>query len=789
MNGMRGITLGLATLVPAWTAFGTWSIVLVDTRTGEVAAASATCLAELDLRALTPVMLAGVGACTAQSFGDTSQINRTLVRDRLAEGVAPSAILTALATFDGGSHQTRQYGIVDVQGRAVTFSGTGAGAWAGGRTGTFQYTYAGKTGTIAYAVQGNVLTGAPVVDRAVEAILSTPGDVAAKVMAGMEAARLMGGDGRCSCNSGPTGCGSPPASFTKSAHIAYMLISRPGDADGGHGVYRTPAVTTAVYAIDATGDGKPELLATPTTGPNVQTYLNQTPASRIAPTFSSGVSVNMGSGAQSIALADVTGDGRPDLLSANFQGNLIGIRPGQANFTFGTFTSLNTATGPRSIVVAPFDGLHGPDLAYGTQTPPTVAVRLSTGPGTFAPAADIAISLVPRMLFARDVDRDGSIDLVVIPTGFDQPVVLRGRGDGTFGSPPVLAATPSEISTAALDDVDGDGDADLVAVLTGAAPGIRVYANTGGTFTPSPILLASSPPFSDVAIGDVQGDGHADLLTVNRTTLFRVYSGDSTGTFAPGPSFNAGWALGRVTLADLDADGDLDAAFNNVSNGYVVTSINRGQGRFDSGRGSAFGDYFLTLNVADTSEGDPDPVLTLREMYDDWRSALVGRVDGVQSFVHIPVDVPADGSTSRVLRVTLRDWRGEIVNSPSIPTIIPMPGSGQLDVAPMINTGPGTYEATVVGRLAGAAPLRITIQDGNNLIRLAPDATVRVGTCPADLSHDGGVTIDDLLAYVERFDDGQQTADLDDGSGQGQPDGGATIDDLLYFLDRYANGC
>jgi hypothetical protein len=43
----------------------------------------------------------------------------------------------------------------------------------------------------------------------------------------------MGGDGRCSCAPGdPTGCGSPPPEFEKSAHIGFMIVSRRGDVDG-----------------------------------------------------------------------------------------------------------------------------------------------------------------------------------------------------------------------------------------------------------------------------------------------------------------------------------------------------------------------------------------------------------------------------------------------------------------------------------------------------------------------------------------------------------------------------
>jgi hypothetical protein len=54
---------------------------------------------------------------------------------------------------------------------------------------------------------------------------------------------------------------------------------------------------------------------------------------------------------------------------------------------------------------------------------------------------------------------------------------------------------------------------------------------------------------------------------------------------------------------------------------------------------------------------------------------------------------------------------------------------------------------------------------------------------------DGGVTIDDLLYYLEIFEQGSVAADVDDGSGSGVPDGGVTIDDLIYYLTRFEGGC
>ncbi len=68
--------------------------------------------------------------------------------------------------------------------------------------------------------------------------------------------------------------------------------------------------------------------------------------------------------------------------------------------------------------------------------------------------------------------------------------------------------------------------------------------------------------------------------------------------------------------------------------------------------------------------------------------------------------------------------------------------------------------------------------------------------CPADMDDgtgtgtpDGGVTIDDLLYFLDQFALGSIRADLDDGTSSGTPDGGVTIDDLLYFLQHFADGC
>lgn len=216
------LSLSLASRVDA-----TWSIVLVDKATGEVAVAGATCLEALNLLETLPVVLVGVGGGCAQSAIDTGAVNRQEMWDLLLAGTEPATIIAELKSGDI-LKCSRQYGL------AVLYDADDAGAgFTGGCAGAAKKSVHGTVGDLTYSVQGNVLTGQAVVEMAVEAAVATPGRLSDKLMAAMQAAYLMGGDGRCSCDvDDPTSCGSPPPSFEKSAHIGFMVTARIGDADG-----------------------------------------------------------------------------------------------------------------------------------------------------------------------------------------------------------------------------------------------------------------------------------------------------------------------------------------------------------------------------------------------------------------------------------------------------------------------------------------------------------------------------------------------------------------------------
>ncbi len=212
----------LALFMLAAQAAATWSICIIDTRTGEMCVASATCVPGSDLMLWTPMMLPDVGIAVCQAA--SPQEMKVTMHDFMLLG-HPPARLKKRVDNKFGNVGARQYAIIDMEGRYLVHTGDTNGPWAGHLT--------GQVGDMIYTIQGNVLAGQAVIDEAEQALLNTPGDMSQKVMAAMEAAMSMGGDGRCSCDVRfPDSCGTPPPNFSQTATIGYILIARAGDSTG-----------------------------------------------------------------------------------------------------------------------------------------------------------------------------------------------------------------------------------------------------------------------------------------------------------------------------------------------------------------------------------------------------------------------------------------------------------------------------------------------------------------------------------------------------------------------------
>lgn len=220
------LILALALLLPS-TASATWSIVAVDLSTGRVVIASATCVNRDDqfLPGVQAVVVPGKGVAACQASVDGTHQNQMLVFEELQKGTDPARIIELLS--QDPAFQSRQFGIVDLEGRSAGHSGLRNGYVAQDIQGRVQGT------DIYFSIQGNILRPGRVVPNAVEAFLQTPGALTDRVMAAMEAADGSGGDSRCACPPWPTD-GSTPAipCDGKTAHVAYILMAEPTDTNG-----------------------------------------------------------------------------------------------------------------------------------------------------------------------------------------------------------------------------------------------------------------------------------------------------------------------------------------------------------------------------------------------------------------------------------------------------------------------------------------------------------------------------------------------------------------------------
>jgi uncharacterized Ntn-hydrolase superfamily protein len=154
-----------------------------------------------------------------------SKANQMLVYTELQKGTDPARILEMLSRDP--AFQSRQFGILDLTGRAAGHSGLTNGYVSQDVQGRVPGTQ------IHYSIQGNILRPGEVVPNAERAFLSATGALTDRVMAAMEAADASGGDSRCSCPA-PASDGAAAAipCEGRTAYVAYILMAERTDTNG-----------------------------------------------------------------------------------------------------------------------------------------------------------------------------------------------------------------------------------------------------------------------------------------------------------------------------------------------------------------------------------------------------------------------------------------------------------------------------------------------------------------------------------------------------------------------------
>lgn len=375
-----------------------------------------------------------------------------------------------------------------------------------------------------------------------------------------------------------------------------------------------------------------------------------------------------------VAVADVTGDGWPDVIAADQSYHKVKILVGDGAFGFGPMLEfpldLTAGNSPKSIAVGDLDGDGDPDIAAGSSTSGgNVKILLGDGRGDFSVSGSFAVGLTPQGLTIGELNGDGIPDLALVSGVLDAATVLFGDGFGGFGG--VTAhAVGEDPRRLALGDLNGDGATDLIAgsydgpgmaVLLGdgigglsaaafhgsgtnyrdvaaadldedgwldvvAARGsaLELFMNDGLGGLEAPTTVPTEPEISThISVADLDGDGHLDMVLAGADSGSML--GDGRGGFVPTPTFHAGAA--NAVLADLDLDGVLDLVIEAGSAIGVVRGV--GDGTFHAPTDWPGEDEISNLAAADLdADGFVDLVVAHR--YGPGVSVLSG--DGAGAF-------------------------------------------------------------------------------------------------------------------------------------------------------------
>ena len=163
--------------------FPTFSIVAIDTETGEVGSAGGSCIAgSIIISDIHP----GIGAIHTQSYYLSG--NQNYASNLMEQGYTPNQIISNLVLNDVQNNPSiRQYGIVsfDNGGESASYTGENCLDWKGHINETI------------YAIQGNILLNESILDSMESKFISTNGPLSQKLMAALQGAKVPGADSRC----------------------------------------------------------------------------------------------------------------------------------------------------------------------------------------------------------------------------------------------------------------------------------------------------------------------------------------------------------------------------------------------------------------------------------------------------------------------------------------------------------------------------------------------------------------------------------------------------------------
>jgi len=334
---------------------------------------------------------------------------------------------------------------------------------------------------------------------------------------------------------------------------------------------------------------------------------------RFSPTINSptGESFGPGPGAETTAVADLNGDGRPDVVITDLATTKTRAMLNVGGGRFAQPRLLPESPGVLAVATGEFNGDGRADIVG--RSGQAVVLWTGNGDGTFTLAQQLpSLSNVQQAIAVGDVDGDGLDDVVTTTAlGFQ---VFRGTGSGLVAGPETHVI--GVLSDVAIANLDGDGRSDVVvADATPLLQQVRAFLGNGdGTFRTAGTRATGYGP-EGVSVGDLNHDGFDDAVTSDSFSgigvppqfSITVLLSDGHGGFASSAIYPTARGPVSGAIGDLNADGNPDVVIAGVAGEGLAAYTNDGTGRLTRVPVPQVANAHQTPAIADIDgDGRPD---------------------------------------------------------------------------------------------------------------------------------------------------------------------------------------
>jgi ankyrin repeat protein len=366
------------------------------------------------------------------------------------------------------------------------------------------------------------------------------------------------------------GDGFPDIIVSNSGNQTLSVLLNNGDGTFATAVpYPVGNLPLSVAVADLNGDAALDLVTVNSADDTVSVLLgNGTGTFAPAVTYA----IPTSSGAQFVAIADVTGDGIPDIIVADTKKNLVSVLPGTGDGTFGLAINYSTGLGPVSIAVGDFNGDMKLDLATANSGSNNVTLLVSNGATAKGATSTALTSSTNPSVVGQSLTFTATVSSA---TGTPTGMVSFMEGGNQIGSGTVSGGTAIFI-TSALTATSHS----ITAVYSGdsnfAASTSPAFVQTVNTAAPTATITASQNPstyganvsLTSTVTSSGSGTPTGTIAFMDGTNPLATITLNAGGATLTSSSFSPG-------AHSITANYSGDSNFSPVSSTALILNVNR----------------------------------------------------------------------------------------------------------------------------------------------------------------------------------------------------------------------